>query len=258
MQALQWLHRTLTRQVLIGISVNTTRPQIDLLSSLPEADLAALLHIGQTHRFRKSEFVFRAGDATHHVYLLLRGRVKIYQPSSVGKEVILWFCFGGELFGLAEAARGGERVVSAQACDDAEILCIRQEQFTAFLLQHPRTALMIVQVLSCRVRVLGDVVINLISDDVRTRILKMLLQLGSRCGIPDEQGLRLNITLTHQEIADMIGTTRQTVTTMLGQLEREGMIKIEHHVIYIVHETLMARLHSRTAAVLTWPAKESA
>ncbi len=223
------------------------RPQIDLLASLPEADRAQLLLIGHTQRFRKSEFIFRAGDATHHVYLLLRGRVKIYQPSSVGKEVILWFCFGGELFGLAEAARGGERVVSAQACDDAEILCIRQEQFTAFLAQHPRTALMIVQVLSCRLRVLGDVVINLISDDVHTRVLKMLLQLGSRCGIPDEQGLRLNITLTHQEIADMIGTTRQTVTTILGQLEREGMIKIEHHVIYIVHDTLMSRVHKRAA-----------
>ena len=230
-------------------SVTSTRPQIDLLSSLPEADLAALLQIGQTQRFRKSEFVFHAGDATHHVYLLLRGRVKIYQPSTVGKEVILWFCFGGELFGLAEAARGGERVVSAQACDDVEILCIRQEQFTAFLLQHPRTALMIVQVLSCRVRVLGDVVINLISDDVRTRILKMLLQLGSRCRKPAEQGLRRNITLTHQEIADMIGTTRQTVTTTLGQLERESMIRIEHHVIYIVDKSLTSRVPMPAALV---------
>lgn len=229
--------------------MNSTKPQIDLLASLPEADHAALLHIGQTHRFRKSEFIFRAGDATHHVYLLLRGRVKIYQPSSVGKEVILWFCFGGELFGLAEAARGGERVVSAQACDDAEILCIRQEQFTAFLLQHPHTALRIVQVLSCRLRVLGDVVINLISDDVHTRVLKMLLQLGARCGSPDAQGLRLNITLTHQEIADMIGTTRQTVTTTLGQLERDGMIRIEHHVIYIVDKSLMSRVPARAALV---------
>ena len=230
--------------------MNSIRPQIDLLSRLPEADLAALLQIGQTQRFRKSEFVFHAGDATHHVYLLLRGRVKIYQPSTVGKEAILWFCFSGELFGLAEAARGGERVVSAQACDDVEILCIRQEQFTAFLLQHPQAALLIVQVLSCRVRVLGDVVINLISDDVRTRILKMLLQLGSRCGSPDAQGLRLNITLTHQEIADMIGTTRQSVTTMLGQLEREGLIRIEHHVIYIVHETLMNQVHTGTPALV--------
>lgn len=220
-------------------------PQIDLLSRLPDIDRGHFLKIGQTHRFKKSEFVFRAGDATHHVYLLLRGRVKIYQPSTVGKEVILWFCFGGELFGLAEAARGGERVVSAQACDETEILCIRQEHFTEFLLQHPRTALLIVQVLSCRLRVLGDVVINLVSDDVRTRILKMLLQLGARCGTPHEQGLRLNLSLTHQEIADMIGTTRQTVTSTLGLLEREGMIKTDHHVISIVDKALVSGLNAR-------------
>lgn len=226
------------------------RPQIDLLARLPEMDRIQLLQTGKTHRFQKSEFVFRAGDATHHVYLLLQGRVKIYQPSTVGKEVILWVCFGGELFGLAEAARGGERVVSAQACDDAEILCIRQEHFTEFLLQHPQTALLIVQVLSCRLRVLGDVVINLISDDVRTRVLKMLLQLGLRCGSSHEQGLRLNLPLTHQEIADMIGATRQTVSTVLGQLEREALIKTEHHLIYIINDGLLGQLRMRPSPLL--------
>lgn len=223
------------------------RPQIDLLARLPEPDRSRLLQIGHTHRFKKSDFIFHAGDATHHVYLLLRGRVKIYQPSCVGKEVILWFCFGGELFGLAEAARGGERVVSAQACEESEILCIRQEEFTEFLLQHPQTALVIVQVLSCRLRVLGDVVINLISDNVRTRVLKVLMQLGLRCGSPHALGLQLNLALTHQEIADMIGTTRQTVTTVLGQLEREAMIKTEQHRIYIVDELLLSSLLLNTA-----------
>ena len=223
--------------------MSTPPPQVDLLSRLPDVDREQFLKIGQTHRFKKSDFVFRAGDATHHVYLLLSGRVKIYQPSSVGKEVILWFCFGGELFGLAEAAGGSERVVSAQACDESEILSIRQDRFTDFLLQHPHSALMIVQVLSCRLRVLSEVVINLVSDDVRTRILKMLLQLGARCGTTHQQGLRLNLSLTHQEIADMIGTTRQTVTTMLGQLEREGMIKTEHHMISIVNQKFISGLH---------------
>jgi CRP/FNR family cyclic AMP-dependent transcriptional regulator len=224
-------------------------PQIDLLARLPEAERTRLLQIGQTQRFQKTEFVFHAGDATHHVYLLLTGRVKIYQPSTVGKEVILWFCFNGELFGLAEATRGGERVVSAQACDESDILCIRQEHFTDFLLHHPQTALLIVQVLSCRLRVLGDVVINLVSDDVRTRVLKMLMQLGVRCGTPHALGLRLNLPLTHQEIADMIGTTRQTVTTVLGQLEREAMIKTDRHMIYIVNQKLLGRMPIITASL---------
>ncbi len=213
---------------------------VDLLSRVPERDRADLLALGTVRFFAKGDFIFNAGEPSHHVFLLLRGRIKIYQSSTVGKEAILWFCFAGELFGMAEAACGGGRVVSAQACDACEVLCIRQEEFNAFLAARPQTALLIVQVLASRLRVLGDVVINLISDDVRTRILKMVLQLGARCGAPSARGLSLDIELTHQEIADMIGTTRQTVTTTLGQLEREGLLAIHRHRIYITDSKLLA------------------
>ncbi len=219
----------------------------DLLSRIPDSDRESLFHLGKVQNYAKGEFIFSAGEASQYVFLLLKGRIKIYQPSTVGKEAILWFCFAGELFGLAEAARGGGRVVSAQACDACEVLCIRQEHFTTFLETHPKTSLVIVQVLACRLRVLGDVVINLISDDVRTRILKMALQLGSRCGIPSPQGLCLDIVLTHQEIADMIGTTRQTVTTTLGQLEREGLLSIDHHKIHITDNDLLQQVRRSPA-----------
>ncbi|MCL5059124.1 MAG: Crp/Fnr family transcriptional regulator [Candidatus Thermoplasmatota archaeon] len=217
-------------------------PVADLLSRIPDGDRLHLLRLGKVKNFAKGEFIFSAGETSHHVFLLLEGRIKIYQSSTVGKEAILWFCFAGELFGLAEAARGGTRVVNAQACDVCKVLCIRQEEFTAFLETHPKTSLVIMQLLACRLRVLGNVVINLISDDVRTRILKMVLQLSARCGIPSVRGLRLDIVLTHQEIADMIGTTRQTVTTMLGQLEREGLLTIDHHKIHITSSELLAQI----------------
>lgn len=214
----------------------------DLLSRIPDRDREKMFSLGKVQHFAKSDFIFRAGDTSQHVFLLLKGRIKIYQPSSVGREAILWLCFAGELFGLAEAARGGERVVSAQACETCEVLCIRQEQFFAFLETHPQTSLIIVQLLACRLRALSDVVINLISDDVRTRILKMALQLGSRCGIPSAHGLCLDISLTHQEIADMIGSTRQTVTTTLSQLEREGLFTVDHHKIHITGSDLLAQV----------------
>jgi len=212
---------------------------VDLLTRIPEGERAELLRLGAVKVFAKGDFIFSAGEPSHHVFLLLGGRIKIYQSSAVGKEAILWFCFAGELFGLAEAARGGERVVSAQSCNACEVLCIRQEEFNAFLGTHPKTSLVIIQVLACRLRVLGEIVINLISDDVRTRVLKMMLQLGARCGIPTAHGLYLDIELTHQEIADMIGTTRQTVTTTLAQLERDGLLAIQRHKIHITGNELL-------------------
>ena len=97
-------------------------PVINLLTCIPDRDREGLFALGKVQDFAKGESIFRAGDASQNVFLLLKGRIKIYQPSTVGKEAILWFCFSGELFGLAEAARGGERVVSAQACDTCEVL----------------------------------------------------------------------------------------------------------------------------------------
>lgn len=222
----------------------------ELLACIPDRDRGRLFQLGKIQTIDKGESIFQAGEMSHHVFLLLTGRVKIYQPSSVGKEAILWFCFSGELFGLAEAARGGERAVSAQACEPCEVLSIRQEKFIAFLETHPQTSLVIVQMLACRLRLLSNVVINLISDDVRTRIIKTMLQLSARCGVPSAHGLCLDITLTHQEIADMIGTTRQTVTSTLGQLEREGLLLIDQHKIHITGSELLAQAgHAMLAPV---------
>lgn len=216
--------------------------QIDLMARLSDSERTALLQIGQIRHYARHDFIFRAGEGSRNVFLLLRGRVKIFQPSTAGKEAILWFCFGGELFGLAEAARGGERVVSAQASDRCEILCIRQEQFQSYLEAHPPVALTVIQLLSCRLRLLGDIAINLISDDVPTRVMKMIVQMGARWGVPTEQGLRLDIPLTHQEIADMIGTSRQTITTVLGQLQRSGLLSVDRRRISITDRQLLARL----------------
>jgi CRP/FNR family transcriptional regulator, cyclic AMP receptor protein len=216
--------------------------QIELLSRLPAPDRVELLQLGVMKQFARGEFVFQAGNEARSVFLLITGRIKIYQPSSVGKEAILWFCFDGELFGLAEAARGGSRAVSAQTCVASDALCIAQDQFMAFLATHPMTAQIVVQLLACRLRVLSDVVINLISDDVRTRILKVLLQLGARCGRRGCSGVELGMALTHQEIADMIGSTRQTVTSTLGQLERDGLLRIDDHKIQLTGDVLLSQL----------------
>jgi len=207
--------------------------QVELLSRLPVADRDELQLLGTRRQYAKGDFVFQAGKAAKAVFLLHQGRIKIYQPSSVGKEAILWFCFGGELFGLAESARGSLRAVSAQASEPSEVLCIAQDQFMAFLATHPKTAQIVVQLLAGRLRVLSEVVINLISDDVRTRIRKMLLPWGTRGGRRDDASVELAIPLTHQEIADMVGTTRQTVTSVLSELQRQGLIRLESRRIHI-------------------------
>jgi CRP/FNR family transcriptional regulator len=212
----------------------------DFLGRLQPADYAALLAIAHAHRFRRGEFVFRADSPGENVYLLRRGKVKIHHLSADGREVILWFCFPGEVFGLAEVAQGGGRAVDAQACADSEVLAVPRPQFCAYLEAHPKAAILSMQVLGSRLRVLGDMMVNLVSDDVETRIAKLVLRLGARYGVRGAGEIRLTVPLTHQEIADMVGTTRQTATSVIGALRRQGVLRIDNHLIRIESEELLS------------------
>ena len=208
----------------------------NFLAQLSARDYAALLSVARLKRYAKGEFVFSAGSPGATVYFLREGKIKIGQCSHLGREVILWFCLPGEIFGMAEVARGGGRVVHAQACEDSEVLTVSQDQYKAFLESHPQVAWLSMQVLSSRLRVLGDMFINLVADDVDTRIAKLILRLSARYGARSGKDILLNIPLTHQEIADMVGTTRQTVTSVLSRLKRRGVLSIENHRILIESE----------------------
>lgn len=214
----------------------------NFLAQLAPADHADLVALARARQYQKGDLVFSAGAPGDHVYFLKSGKVKIYQLSPLGREVILWFCFPGEIFGLAEVARGGGRVVNAQVCEQSEVLAVSQEQFKDFLARHPPTALLSMQVLSSRLRILGEMFVNLVADDVNTRIAKLILRLSARYGTRVGKEIFLNIPLTHQEIADMVGTSRQTVTSALSALKRQGVLSIDNHRIHIESEELLAEM----------------
>ena len=139
-------------------------------------------------------------------------------------------------------AGGGGRVVNAQACEASAVLTVSQEKFRDYLERHPRVALLSMQVLSSRLRVLGEMFVNLVSDDVGTRVAKLILRLSARYGTRVGKEVFLNIPLTHQEIADMVGTSRQTVTSVLSSLKRQGVLSIDNRRIHIESEELLNEL----------------
>lgn len=230
------MEKTLSGKTKSGVS-NTH--QTDILARMAAQDADYLRSIAQIQCYAKNDLIFHAGALGKHVYFLRSGRIKIYQPANCGKEVILWFCFPGDMFGMAEVAQGGGRVVNAVACEASEVLRVTQTQFEDFLRTHPAASLLVMKVLSCRLRTLGDVIVNLVNDDAQTRIMKLILRLGARHGVRVAQDIHLSIDLTHQEIADMVGTTRQTVTSVLGQLQKRGLMRLENHRILIESPELL-------------------
>jgi CRP/FNR family transcriptional regulator len=221
---------------------HTPAPTSNFLDQLGVEEYEALAALGRIQHYARGELVFGAGGPGSHVYFLQSGKLRIGQVSPAGREVILWFCLPGEICGLAEVARGGGRVVNAVACEASTVLAVSQERFKQYLARHPQVALLSMQVLSSRLRVLGEMFVNLVSDDVNTRIAKLILRLSARYGTREGAEVVLNVPLTHQEIADMVGTTRQTVTTVLSALKKAGVLSIDNHRIRIDREESLADL----------------
>lgn len=205
----------------------------DFVSNMSLQDRQSLFHLGNLRYYRRGEMVFHVGSSSNEVYILLNGRVKVFELSKEGKEVILWFCFPGELFGLSEVFQCSGREVNAQACSHVEVLTIKKTEFERFLKQHSHLAMHVIELLGYRLRELSDVLLNIASDDVASRVIKLLTRLCSRYGKLVDNNILLDIALTHQEMADMIGTSRQTVTTVLSTLRKKGVLKMQQRSIYL-------------------------
>ncbi len=184
-------------------------------------------------RLEKNALIFRAGTPSDYVYVILNGRAKIYELSPQGKEVIMWFCFSGELFGLAEVWRGTHRDVYAQACSPVELVRFERAQFQQHLVNHPVLAMQVIDILSERLRILGEMLLNLTSSDVTLRLVKLLVRLFQRYGRCRDGRIYIDIPLTHQEMADMIGCCRQTVTSTLGALKRTQGLNSDRRMLYL-------------------------
>jgi CRP/FNR family transcriptional regulator len=213
------------------------------LDSLSTDASHALLALAVAQCLKKGDTLFLADEPSDAVYVLRRGRVKIYGLAAEGKELILWFCFPGDLFGLC-GTDAGTRGVCARAGETSDVLSIPREDFREFLLRWPDAALSVIDTLGQRLRVLSDAVQNLAATSVTGRVVSLLQRLGTTHGTRDGETIQVGIPLTHQDIADMIGCCRQSVTETLGTLKRAGVIAYDHrHLRIIDRAALNAAAH---------------
>jgi len=222
-------------------SLSSVAP-LDFLTKLSAKHRAELKAIARPCSFAKNDLIFGAGSPGRDVFILVEGRVKIYQLSDCGRKVILWFCFPGELFGLAESAHVRPREVFAQACTESHVLVVDEKDFKGFLAAHSGASLLVIELLATRLRVAGEMLLNVSSDDVMTRLIKLITRLNTVYGKRLEHESYLDIHLTHQDMADMIGASRQTVTMTLGLLRREGVLRIENHRLHIPDVELLQNI----------------
>lgn len=216
-----------------------TTAHASFLASLSADELSALMKSARELNLKKRSLVFSAGDTSRDVFIVASGCIKLYQFSPGGKEIILWFGFPGELFGVAESVRGTSREIFAEANVSSKVLVLSQVEFENFLRLHPRAAMRAIGILSARIRTLGTSLVEMAADDVETRLVRLLLRFGAGAlplpcrAVQRDSEICINIEVTHNDLANLIGATRQTVTSTLTRFRNQGFIRLLDRHIHI-------------------------
>ncbi|WP_300163717.1 Crp/Fnr family transcriptional regulator [Solidesulfovibrio sp.] len=200
-----------------------------------EREFEAFRKLASVRRLKKNAIVFFEGDRCDRSFYLDRGSVKIFRVSLHGKEPTFFIRSEGEMFGLAEVVGGERRKCSAQALADGVLLEIRRDDLLALLATQPLMARRIIEVLGRRIRYLSEQLENVMTCDVPTRLLKLLLCL-SHDEIAQARGgpADVPVRLTQGQIAAMTGSCQQTVSETLAAFEARGLIAVSRQRIRLL------------------------
>ena len=217
---------------------------IRLFDGLSQAEMQEMERITRMEEVRKRQPLYLPGDPSSNVYLLKQGRVKIANTAPSGKEITFDILEPGEVFGELGVLEDSPRTTVAEALDDTLICIIRREDFNRYLATHPDMMVKLTKLIGLRLRKIQSRVEDLVFRDVPARLAHLLVELRRSDGVAEGSGVRLRVKLTHQEMADLIGCSRETVSTTLGQFRDDGLIRMDGRAITIVNEKGLSRLVS--------------
>ena len=201
----------------------------DIFSRLTNEEMEWVDRVSVMRGYCKNDLVFTPNDRGDKVFLLKKGRIKVSRLSEGGRELTLAILEPGEIFGEESLVDGGRRSTFAEAMDDAYICVIKREDFEDLLKNKPDLALQVTKVVGERLKKVQDRMEELTFRSVPARLAIVLLQLSDDHGVPTERGTKIDPKLTHQELANLIGSTRETTTGALNAFRRDGFIDVENH-----------------------------
>lgn len=191
---------------------------------MPAAAAKVLRRASTVRGYQAGELVFSPSRDSTHVYVLEDGLVRLFRLTPTGEEFTLRYVQPGELFGEMSVVSDGPREDFAQARAASRILHIPRAAFVATLRAHNRVLYSVAKKIAGRVIDYESRAEDLVFLDARRRLARFLLRAAKTYGQQGDEGLTVGLSLTHAEIASVIGTSRQTVSLHLGELSRAGLI----------------------------------
>jgi CRP/FNR family transcriptional regulator len=225
------------KQVLRGTGsfATTTAPQGFGLEDFENAGIRVI-----ERRFKARDTIFTPGDPDEQLYFLLEGTVRLYKIYGDYKEATTALLKDGGVFGKLSLVEGRWQDVFAEAVTDVLVAGVQKSALTEVIKRRPDFAMKLFASFSERLRQSDEVIESLLHREVSTRLATLLLNLGERLGESNGSGTVLEMRLTHQDLANMIASTREAVSKVMSELQREGSIEVQNRKIVLVNKKALA------------------
>ena len=209
---------------------------VSLFESLDQQELEALSDLAFTRTFSKDNVIILAEEEGDTLFIIKKGQVKVSIVSEEGREVILSLLGESSVFGELSLLDGKPRSANVVATEETDLLMLRRADFVQLIYKTPQIATALLAELATRLRKTDRQIEGLALLDVTSRISETLLQLATEQGTETVDGVVIESRPTHQELANMSGTTRETVSRVLKRLEGQGYIRCSGRKIAILRE----------------------
>ncbi|MGI8650421.1 MAG: Crp/Fnr family transcriptional regulator [Rubrobacter sp.] len=195
-------------------------------------------------KFGPKDTVFAPGDPDDQLYFLLSGVVRIYKIYGDYKEATTAMIQDGGIFGKLSLVEGRWQDVFAEAVTEARVASIQKASIEQVVKSRPEFALKLFSSLSERLRQSDEVIESLLHREVSTRLATLLLNLADRFGVRNGQGVALDVKLTHQDLANMIASTREAVSKVMSEFQRDGYIETKSRKITLIDQATLTEYAS--------------
>ncbi len=211
-------------------------------SAVAPKEMDDLISRGVKRNFRRGAFLMTEGEASDHVILLLSGRAKISSYTADGKEVVLAVRGPGDLLGEFSAIDGQSRSATVSALEPIEALIVPSERFIAFLAEHGRLAILLLQTMTRKLRDADRKRVEFGAYDTPGRVARRLLELVDRYGESEGDNVRITLSLTQDELAGWTGSSREAVSKALREFRDRGWVTTGRRSIIVLDvDALRAR-----------------
>jgi CRP-like cAMP-binding protein len=205
-----------------------------LFTALDDASAATLRASMSGVKLNRGQILFKEGDSGDRLFVVVDGKLKLGTTSNDGRENLLSILGPGDMFGELSLFDPGPRTATATAVVNSKLLALAHDQVIGWVKEHPQVSLQLLGRLAQRLRKANDVLSDLVFADVPGRVAKAIIELGERFGTQKPDGLHVNHELTQEELAQLVGASRETVNKALADFATRGWVKLEPRAVIIL------------------------